>query len=90
MPYNTIQYNKLYLKSENIKHYNTSSNELLNPSFKLANSPQMFERLVERVLAGFSWKIFLVYLANINVFSIISKTSDEHLMNLENDYGKQA
>jgi hypothetical protein len=23
-------YNKLYLKSENIKHYNTSSNELLN------------------------------------------------------------
>ena len=26
----TIQYNKLYLKSENIKHYNTSSNELLN------------------------------------------------------------
>jgi hypothetical protein len=30
--YNTIQYNKLYLKSENIKHYNTSSNELLNPT----------------------------------------------------------
>ena len=58
--------------------------------FKLANSPQMFERLVERVLAGLSWKIFLVYLGNINVFSIISKTSDEHLMNLENDYGKQA
>ena len=29
---NTIQYNKLYLKSENIKHYNTSSNELLNPT----------------------------------------------------------
>ena len=26
----TIQYNKPYLKSENIKHYNTSSNELLN------------------------------------------------------------
>ena len=26
------QYNKLYLKSENIKHYNTSSNELLNPT----------------------------------------------------------
>jgi len=24
--YNTIQYNKFYLKSENIKHYNTSSN----------------------------------------------------------------
>ena len=31
--YNTIQYNKLYLKSENIKHYNTSSNELLNPTY---------------------------------------------------------
>ena len=25
-------YNKLYLKSEKIKHYNTSSNELLNPT----------------------------------------------------------
>jgi protocadherin delta 1 len=25
-------YNKLYLKSENIKHYNTSSNDLLNPT----------------------------------------------------------
>ena len=32
LQYNTIQYNKLYLKSENIKHYNTSSNELLNPT----------------------------------------------------------
>jgi small-conductance mechanosensitive channel len=30
--YNTIQYNKLYLKSENIKHYNTRSNEHLNPT----------------------------------------------------------
>ena len=31
--YNTIvQYNKLYLKSENMKHYNTSSSELLNPT----------------------------------------------------------
>jgi hypothetical protein len=27
-----LRYNKLYLKSENIKHYNTSSNELLNPT----------------------------------------------------------
>ena len=34
--YNTIQYNKLYLKSENIKHYNTSSNELLNPTYEYA------------------------------------------------------
>ena len=25
MQYNTIQYNELYLKSENIKHYNTMS-----------------------------------------------------------------
>jgi hypothetical protein len=43
---------------------------------------KMAYRLVERVLAGLSWKIFLVYLGNINVFSIISKTSDEHLMKL--------
>jgi len=27
-----ILYNKLYLKSEKIKHYNTSSNEFLNPT----------------------------------------------------------
>ena len=26
-------YNKLYLKSENIKHYNTSSNDLLIPCY---------------------------------------------------------
>jgi hypothetical protein len=31
----TIQYTKLYLKLENIKHYNTSSNELLNPTIKV-------------------------------------------------------
>jgi hypothetical protein len=36
--YNTMQYNKLYLKSENIKHYNTSSNEL----FFLTNIVCMF------------------------------------------------
>ena len=34
----TIQYNKLYLKSENIKHYNTSSNELLNPAYAYINN----------------------------------------------------
>jgi hypothetical protein len=33
---NTIQYNKLYLKAENIKHYNTSSNEFLNPTKEYA------------------------------------------------------
>jgi hypothetical protein len=32
----TFLYNKLYLKSENIKHYNTSSNELLNPTLEYA------------------------------------------------------
>ena len=29
-----VQYNKFYLKSENIKHYNTSPNELLNPTYR--------------------------------------------------------
>lgn len=48
--------------------------------FKLANSPQMFERLVERVLAGLSWKICLVYLDDSIV---LSKTFDGHLVNLE-------
>ena len=48
--------------------------------FGLVNSPQTFERLVERVLAGLSWKICLVYLDDIIVFS---KTFDEHLVNLE-------
>lgn len=49
-------------------------------SFGLVNSPQTFERLVERVLAGLSWKICLVYLDDIIVFS---KTFDEHLVNFE-------
>ena len=48
--------------------------------FGLVNSPQTFERLVERVLAGLSWKIYLVYLDDIIVFS---KIFDEHLVNLE-------
>ena len=48
--------------------------------FGLVNSPQTFERLVERVLAGLSLKIYLVYLDDIIVFS---KIFDEHLVNLE-------
>jgi hypothetical protein len=45
--YNTIQYNKLYLKSENIKHYNTSSNELLPHGVP----PGMFSMVIVEISA---------------------------------------
>ena len=48
--------------------------------FGLANSPQTFERLVEKVLSGLSWKICLVYLDDIIIFS---KTFEEHISNLD-------
>lgn len=48
-------------------------------SFGLCNAPATFVRLMERVLRGLSWKICLVYLDDIIVFS---KSFDEHLENL--------
>jgi hypothetical protein len=57
--YNTIQYNKLYLKSENIKHYNTSSNELLNPTY---TSDSIFRMVVS--LTGEITSIFYLEISS--------------------------
>ncbi|XP_053378575.1 uncharacterized protein LOC128548173 [Mercenaria mercenaria] len=48
--------------------------------FGLCNSPATFERLMERVLAGLTWKQCLVYLDDIIAYSI---TFDEHLTSLD-------
>ena len=48
--------------------------------FGLINSPSVFERLKERVFAGLTYLILLIYLDDIIVFS---KTFKEHLKNLK-------
>ena len=45
----------------------------------LTNAPATFQRLMDMVLAGFKWKICLVYLDDIVVFS---KDFESHLSNL--------
>ena len=47
--------------------------------FGLINSPSVFERLMERVFAGLTFLILLIYLDDIIVYS---KTFEEHLKNL--------
>ena len=48
-------------------------------SFGLCNAPGTFERLMERVLAGLSWKSCLLYLDDIIVYS---RTFEEHVSHL--------
>ncbi|MEW8546534.1 MAG: reverse transcriptase domain-containing protein [Candidatus Thiodiazotropha sp.] len=48
--------------------------------FGLINSPSVFERLMERVFAGLTFLILLIYLDDIIVYS---KTFEEHLENLK-------
>ena len=48
--------------------------------FGLINSPSVFERLMERVFAGLTYLILLIYLDDIIVYS---KTFKEHLENLK-------
>ena len=48
--------------------------------FGLCNAPSTFERLMEKVLAGLTWQICLVYLDDIIVYS---KTVPEHMNRLE-------
>jgi len=45
----------------------------------LNNSVPVFERLMERVLSGITWKTCLVYLADIVIFS---RTFENHFANL--------
>ena len=48
--------------------------------FGLSNAPSSFERLMERVLVGLNWKICLIYLDDIIIFS---STFEEHLQRLQ-------
>jgi hypothetical protein len=48
--------------------------------FGLCNFPATFERLIERVLAGFTWNQCLVYLDDIISYS---KTFENHLSSLD-------
>lgn len=48
--------------------------------FGLCNAPATFERLMENILRGLSWKTCLVYLDDV---IILGRTFDEHLLNLE-------
>lgn len=53
--------------------------------FGLCNAPATFQRLMDTVLAGLTWKECLVYLDDILVFS---KTFEEHLVNLANVFDR--
>ena len=44
--------------------------------FGVCNGPQTFQCLMEHVLAGLQWKICLLYLDDVIVFS---KTFEDHL-----------
>ncbi|UYV74060.1 K02A2.6-like [Cordylochernes scorpioides] len=48
--------------------------------FSLCNAPATFERLIELVLKGFTWKTCLVYLGDVMV---MGRTFEEHLRNLQ-------
>nr|WPV71156.1 MAG: replicase [Ips erranti-like virus 3] len=53
--------------------------------FGLCNAPATFERLMETVLRGLTWKTCLVYLDDI---IIMGKTFEEHLQNVEEIFKK--
>ncbi len=51
----------------------------------LTNAPPTFQRLMELVLRGLHWKVCLVYLDDVLVFS---KTFSEHLISLEEVFSR--
>ena len=48
-------------------------------SFGLTNAPPQFQRLMARVLHGLEWKVCLIYIDDIIIFS---RTFEEHLSRL--------
>ena len=76
----TSAYNQIPVREEDIpktafvtKH---GLFEFTTMPFGLCNAPATFQRLMELALAGLQWKICLIYLDDILVFS---KTFDEHM-----------
>ena len=53
--------------------------------FGLANAPTTFERMMERVLAGLHWKVCLIYLDDVIVFS---RTFEEHIVRLHQVFSR--
>ncbi len=51
----------------------------------LTNAPPTFQRLMELVLRGLHWKVCLVYLDDVLLFS---KTFSEHLNSLEEVFSR--
>ena len=49
-------------------------------SFGLANSPSVFQRLMDLVLAGLTWEACLVYIVDVIIFG---KSFEEHVVRLE-------
>jgi hypothetical protein len=47
--------------------------------FGLCNAPATFQRVIEQALTGLQWKVAVLYLDNIIVYS---QSFDEHLENL--------
>ena len=48
--------------------------------FGLRNAPSTFQRFVDITLAGLTWKVYLVYLDDIIVFS---RSNEDHLAHLD-------
>jgi hypothetical protein len=53
--------------------------------FGLTNAPATFQRLMERVLKGLQWKVLVLYLDDVVIYS---KTFEEHLERLRIVFGR--
>ena len=71
--YNTIQYNKFYLKSENIKHYNTSPNELLNPTYRSFVDRKFYQYIFFSIFIGIVAQFSRLLLFILFVLHLVSR-----------------